>query len=53
MDSGQRVVGVEALLRWKHSLRGLASPIEFFRRQRGYGLNIDVIAEGVETQVQR
>jgi EAL domain-containing protein (putative c-di-GMP-specific phosphodiesterase class I) len=38
----QRLVGAEALIRWKHPKRGLLSPIEFLRPIENTELDIDI-----------
>ena len=42
VDCTQRVVGVEALLRWQHPLRGLLSPTEFFPLAEDTGLILPI-----------
>lgn len=38
----KQVCGAEALVRWKHSTRGLVSPLEFLPVVHEYGLNIEL-----------
>lgn len=40
--NGQRLTGVEALLRWQHPKRGLVSPVEFIPVLEELGLVVDV-----------
>jgi diguanylate cyclase (GGDEF)-like protein len=45
----KQVCGAEALVRWKHSSRGLVSPVEFLPVVHDYGLNIELDYYMVET----
>ncbi|MCP5345183.1 MAG: EAL domain-containing protein [Pseudomonadales bacterium] len=52
VDVAERIVGAEALVRWKHPLRGLLSPAEFipFAEENGWILDLgnEVLRLGLE-----
>jgi len=39
MHTGE-VIGVEALVRWKHPVRGLVQPIDFLPAIEGHAINV-------------
>ena len=50
------VIGVEALIRWQHPVRGLVSPIEFLPVIEGLGISLDIgewVAETALTQISQ